>query len=326
MIIKSFEIKKIDIFKKKLILFYGQNEGLKDENISKLSSNFQNILRYQEKEILDNSEEFLSSLFSGSLFDENKFIIVNQVTDKILKILEILIEKEKQLDNIVILFNANILEKKSKLRSIFEKELVCVPYYIDTNETLFSLTQNFLKKKNISLSPQNINYVIDKCNGDRRNLNNELQKIEMFCINKKNIQIDDLQKLINLSENKSISELIDNCLAKEKRKIINILNENIFTNEDCIVIIRTFLIKTKRILKLITNYRETNNLEETIKSAKPPIFWKDKKIIEKQIVMWNLDNVRELIININELELDIKKNNTNSLNLLSNFILNTSTS
>ena len=87
----------------------------------------------------------------------------------------------------------------------------------------------------------------------------------MFCINKKNIQIDDLQKLINLSENKSISELIDNCLAKEKRKIINILNENIFTNEDCIVIIRTFLIKTKRILKLITNYRETNNLEETIK-------------------------------------------------------------
>ena len=148
----------------------------------------------------------------------------------------------------------------------------------------------------------------------------------MFCINKKNIQIDDLQKLINLSENKSISELIDNCLAKEKRKIINILNENIFTNEDCIVIIRTFLIKTKRILKLITNYRETNNLEETIKSAKPPIFWKDKKIIEKQIVMWNLDNVRELIININELELDIKKNNTNSLNLLSNFILNTSTS
>ena len=152
-----------------------------------------------------------------------------------------------------------------------------------------------------------------------------MQKIEMFCINKKNIQIDDLQKLINLSENKSISELIDNCLAKEKRKIINILNENIFTNEDCIVIIRTFLIKTKRILKLITNYRETNNLEETIKSAKPPIFWKDKKIVEKQIITWNLDTVRELIININKLELDIKKNNTNSLNLLSNFILNTST-
>ncbi len=148
----------------------------------------------------------------------------------------------------------------------------------------------------------------------------------MFCINKKNIQIDDLQKLINLSENKSISELIDNCLAKEKRKIINILNENIFTNEDCIVIIRTFLIKTKRILKLITNYRETNNLEETIKSAKPPIFWKDKKIVEKQVITWKLDSVRNLIVDINKLELNIKKNNTNSLNLLSNFILNTSTS
>ena len=187
MIVKSFEIKKIDLLKKKLILFYGQNEGLKDENISKLSANSQNILKYHEKEILDDTENFFNSLFSGSLFDEDKFIIVNQTTDKILKIVEILIEKENQLDNVVILFNANALEKKSKLRSIFEKELICVPYYTDTNETLFSLTQNFLRKKGISISPQNINYLIDKCNGDRRNLNNELQKIEMFSINVNNV-------------------------------------------------------------------------------------------------------------------------------------------
>ena len=325
MIVKSFEIKKIDLLKKKLILFYGQNEGLKDENISKLSANFHNILKYQEKEILDDTENFFNSLFSGSLFDENKFIIINQATDKLLKIIQILIEKENQLDNVVILFNANTLEKKSKLRAIFEKDLVCVPYYSDTNETLFSLTQNFFKKKGISISPQNVNYLIDKCNGDRRNLNNELQKIEMFSINEKNIKFSELQKLINLTENKSVSELIDNCLAKEKKKIINILNENIFTNEDCIMIIRTFLIKTKKILKLITNYQKTKNLEETIKNAKPPIFWKDKKIVEKQVITWKLDSVRNLIVDINKLELNIKKNNTNSLNLLSNFILDTST-
>ena len=200
-----------------------------------------------------------------------------------------------------------------------------MPYYSDTNETLFSLTQNFFKKKGISISPQNVNYLIDKCNGDRRNLNNELQKIEMFSINEKNIKFSELQKLINLTENKSVSELIDNCLAKEKKKIINILNENIFTNEDCIMIIRTFLIKTKKILKLITNYQKTKNLEETIKNAKPPIFWKDKKIVEKQVITWKLDSVRNLIVDINKLELNIKKNNTNSLNLLSDFILDTST-
>ena len=91
------------------------------------------------------------------------------------------------------------------------------------------------------------------------------------------------------------------------------------------MIIRAFLIKTKKILKLITNYQITKNLEETIKNAKPPIFWKDKKIVEKQIITWKLDSVRDLIIDINKLELNIKKNNTNSLNLLSNFILDTST-
>ena len=75
MIIKSFEINKIDPFKNNLILFYGQNEGLKDENILKLSSKFHNIIKYHEREVLENQDNFFESIFSGSLFDEDKFII-----------------------------------------------------------------------------------------------------------------------------------------------------------------------------------------------------------------------------------------------------------
>ncbi len=323
MIIKSFEINKIDPLKNNLILFYGQNEGLKDENILKLSSKFNNITKYHEREILENQDNFFEGIFSGSLFDEDKFVIINQATDKIVKVIEILIEKKEKIKKIAILLNANSLEKKSKLRSIFEKKLICVPFYIDNNETLFKFTETFLKQKKINISPFNINFLVNKCNGDRRNLKNELLKIEMFCLNKRNITDDELQKLVCLSENKSINELIDCCLIKDEKNTINILNDNVFNNDDSILITRTFLNKLKRIHKLILNYEENRNLNETIRNAKPPIFWKEKPIVEKQIRTWKPDLIEKLIVDINEIELQIKKNNTNSINLISDFILNT---
>ncbi len=323
MIIKSFEINKIDPLKNNLILFYGQNEGLKDENILKLSSKFHNIIKYHEREILENQDNFFESVFSGSLFDEDKFVIINQATDKIVKIIEILIEKKEKIKEIAILLNANSLEKKSKLRSIFEKNLLCVPFYIDNNETLFKFTETFLKQKKINISPLNINFLVNKCNGDRRNLKNELHKIEMFCLNKRNIKDEELQKLVCLSENKNISELIDCCLVKDEKNTINILNDNIFNNDDSILITRTFLNKLKKIRKLILSYEKNKNLNETIQNAKPPIFWKDKPIVEKQIRTWKPDLIEKLIIDINKIELQIKRNNTNSINLISDFILNT---
>ena len=323
MIIKSFEINKIDPLKNNLILFYGQNEGLKDENILKLSSKFHNIIKYHEREILENQDNFFESVFSGSLFDEDKFVIINQATDKIVKIIEILIEKKEKIKEIAILLNANSLEKKSKLRSIFEKNLLCVPFYIDNNETLFKFTETFLKQKKINISPSNINFLVNKCNGDRRNLKNELHKIEMFCLNKRNIKDEELQKLVCLSENKNISELIDCCLVKDEKNTINILNDNIFNNDDSILITRTFLNKLKKIHKLILSYERNKNLNETIRNARPPIFWKDKPIVEKQIRTWKPDLIEKLIIDINKIELQIKRNNTNSINLISDFILNT---
>ena len=323
MIIKSFEINKIDPFKSNLILFYGQNEGLKDENILKLSSKFHSIIKYDEREVLENQDNFFESIFSGSLFDENKFVIINQASDKIVKIIKILIEKKEKIKEIAILLNANTLEKKSKLRSIFEKNLLCVPFYIDNNETLFKFTETFLKQKRINISPLNINFLVNKCNGDRRNLKNELHKIEMFCLNKRNIKDEELQKLVCLSENKNISELIDCCLVKDEKNTINILNDNIFNNDDSILITRTFLNKLKKIHKLILSYERNKNLNETIRNARPPIFWKDKPIVEKQIRTWKPDLIKKLIIDINEIELQIKRNNTNSINLISDFILNT---
>ena len=135
-----------------------------------------------------------------------------------------------------------------------------------------------------------------------------------------------IAKLTNLSENYSISELVDNCLAKNQKKTIYILNENNFNNEDCILIIRTLLNKSKKILKLSNDYANNNNIDLAISSAKPPIFWKDKEITKQQIYKWKPDNIKKLIFKINEIELLVKKNLNNSINLITDFLLDLSTS
>ena len=321
MIIKSFEINKINLSLNNLFLFYGKNEGFKNEVTKNIIKNKNNILNYEEKEILENEDNFIENLLTKSLFDDEKIIIIKRSTDKILDIIEDLYSKK--IEDIIIILNADNLEKKSKLRSFFEKDkkLVCVPFYPDNEQTLSKLAYIFFKNKNILISQANINLIINKCNGDREILINELNKIEYYSKNGKKINSEDIIKLTNLNENHSVSELVDNCLAKNKKKIINILNENNFNNEDCILIARSFLNKSKKILQLSKEFEKNKNIELTISSAKPPIFWKDKEITKQQLNQWKPENIKKLIYKLCEIELLIKKNLNNSIHLITDFIL-----
>ena len=321
MIVKSYEINKINenfVF----CLFYGKNEGLKEETIKEiLKKNQGKILNYDEKQIQDNREIFFENTLSGSLFEDKKIIIINRASDKIYETIVQLIEKK--IEDVKIIINAGILEKKSKLRSLFEKEkeFICIPTYPDNNETLSRLTSFFFRNEKISISQHNINLIVNKCSGDRHNLKNELEKIKTFISDKKTITTEEILKLVNLSENHGFSDLIDSCLSKNQNRIMTILNENNFSNEDCIIILRTFLMKAKKILRLSLELEKNQDLNKTIASAKPPIFWKDKEIVKDQLNKWKPNNIKELIYLINNVELQIKKNFSNSILIITNFIL-----
>jgi DNA polymerase-3 subunit delta len=320
MIKKNYEIEKLNQ-NFNYFLFYGKNEGLKNETIIKLNHKKKEVLNYDEKEVLENQSFFIEKVLSKSLFDEDKIIVIKRSTDKIVKLIDEL--NTRNIEETIIIIIADNLDKKSKLRLLFEKDnrLVCVPFYPDNEQFLSKLAYNFLQDRKISMSPSNINMIINKCGGERETLINELQKIEYFCKNGKKINTEIISKLINLNENHSISELIDNCLAKNKKKIISILNENNFSNEDCVMITRSFLIKAKKLLALSTTFETNKNIELTISSAKPPIFWKEKEITKQQIYKWESRNIKQLIYALGETELQIKKNINNSINLITDFIL-----
>ena len=326
MILKSFELNKLNLKNHNYYLFYGDNEGLKEEIIKNLfEKNYLNkIHRYEEKEILDNKNDFFNTVLTKSFFDNEKLIIVNRTTDKIKDVIEELIEKNP--DNIQFILNSKNLEKKSILRKFFEKEktIICSPFYEDNNQTLNSIISQFFREKKIPTSQQLINILIERSRGDRKNLNNELKKIESFLLNKKNINLQEIIKLTNLADNYGASELIDHSLAKNTRKTVTILNENNYTDGDNIIIIRTLLSKLKRLVKIYKLIDEKNNFENAISLLRPPIFWKDKPLVTQQIKAWGRNELENLIYKTNEIEFLIKKNSNVGKSILFDFIINNS--
>ena len=326
MIIKPHEIEKLNLSKNKFFLFYGENQGHKnqiiDNNFKKIF--LKNTFIFEEAEILANINNFFDQILSQSFFEKEKLIIINRATDKIKTILGEVIDKN--IEDLVIVLNSNSLEKKSKIRSLFEKNknTYCIPFYEDNNQTLNSIISLFFRSKKIPISQQLINVLIERSRGDRKNLKNELEKIENFSINNKKINLEEVMKLTNLADNYSASDLIDHSLAKNTKKTVTILNENNYSDEDNIIIIRTLLTKLKRLVKIYELIDEKKNIEQAISACKPPIFWKDKPLVIQQIKFWEKGHLKNLIYKTNEIELLIKKNSTIAKNILADFIIDNS--
>lgn len=322
MIVKNYESKKIDIKLNKFFLLNGDNDGAKEDFIkSILKEKYVNSEIYFENEILNNLENFYSSISTKSFFDDEKIIIIKKSTNKILNLVEEI--REKSFKDLILILNADLLDKKSKLRNFFEKEkeTICVAFYADTHQTLNIIANNFLRDIKLSLSQQSINLIIEKSNGSRQHLQNELEKINSLSLTNKKIEINQIMKITNLGNQNTISELIDLCLIKNKVKMIKMLNENNFTGDDSILILRSLLNKTKRLFNLSKSYQVNRNIDSLVLSYKPTIFWKEKDLVKQQIKIWSLINIKKLISQISTIEQLVKQTPLQSKNILSDFLL-----
>ena len=324
MIKKYFDLKKTNLDDYNLYLFYGNNDGLQNEVINdNFTNNFKgSVNRYDENEFINNYEVVSSELLTSSLFEKEKIIIISRTSDKLLKLVEEILDKG--IKDIKIILKSSVLEKRSKIRNFFEKrkDLIIVPFYEDNLNSLSTIVIKFLNQNNINMSRESINLLANRANGSRKILKIELDKILNYSFTNKKIDLNIVKKLTNLNENYGVNELADNYLEKNKKNIAKILNENNYSDEDCILILRTVLSKSKRLFSIIEKYNETRNLDDAISNTKPPIFWKDVESIKKQVNSWKINDLKEKIYQINEVETLVKNNSKNSLNLISDFIVN----
>jgi len=323
MIVKLFEIKKNVKKINNFFLLYGDNEGLIEETIKKIFSNdtSKKTYKYNENEILENANDFESLILNKSFFDESKLIIVNGSTDKILPLIKNVLEKKPE--DIDIILKSKVLEKKSKLRTYFEKDnyVNIVAFYEDNRQTLLAQTENYFKNQKIKISHESLNLLIERSRGNRIILNNEIEKIINYSASKKNLRLEDLIKITNLAEDYDSGEIANQYLLKNRKKIVNLINENSFSPTDNILLLKTFLYKLKRLKKIKLETSDKKNLDNVLLYFKPPIFWKEKEIIKQQLRCWTLNQINLKIKRINYLELLIKKHSEISTAIINNFIL-----
>ncbi len=320
MILKSFEVSKKNTSGFNLFLVYGENTGLKKEIINIIKKKYSGKeTKYDETDVIKNKLQFYSEFKNRSLFDEQKIYIIDRCSEKISEIIFSLLEEEI---NDPIIINCGILEKKSKLRNLIEKseKAIIIPTYKDDSSSLVNIAKKFFDEKKISISYETLNLVANRCNGDRGHLKYELDKISNYLADKKVISLKEISTLTNLFQNYSAAELVDASLSKNIKRTREILNENNYSQEDTFLILRVFLQKTKKILNLLEKIKNEKDIERVIAEHKPPIFWKDKPMMIKQLKVWSFFSIKDVIYNLNDLEIKIKKNNDLGLILLRNFI------
>ena len=327
MIAKSYEIEKnpTKFSNFNLFLLYGENYGLKQDikksiksEVTKKDSDSE-FLNLYENDVINNPENFYNSIFSGSLFSSKKIITINNGTDKTLKQLEPIADKYSK--NIFLIIISDQLEKKSKLRNFFENnnQALCVPCYLDNERDLENIAKTILKKHNITLSRESINLLIEKSNNDRNNLKNEIEKIKSYSTNKKSLEHNEIASIINFSGEYKSDSLINECLCGNISQYKKILSELYDNTVNQILIYRILSNKVQRLIIIKENEKENKNLDNLINFSKPPIFWKEKPLVKKQLTLWNLNDLKKIIYEMNEAELLCKKNPKISKTIFFNF-------
>ena len=305
MISKSYLLESnINQIDKNLILFYGENLGLKDDFKRKIKLNNKKIkiVNFTQEEILKNENFFFNEILNISLFEEEKIFFVNHANDKIMPIVE---EVEKKAETQKIYFFSDILEKKSKLRNFFEKKNICIAVacYADNEISIKKIVLNKLKGFE-GLSYENINLIVDSCNLDRIKLNNELEKIFSYFTNRK-INNKELEKILDIRINDNFNLLKDAALNGNKNETNKLLSDTIIDVDKNVFYLALI---NQRLNKLAEAARlsKTVNLEDAINRIKPPIFWKDKPSFKEQAKKWNMDKIKLILKKTYDLEIKIK--------------------
>ena len=326
MLIKSYEILKKDLNLLNSFLIYGENTGLKQDIVKSVIElkEKKNIkykqFKFEEEEIIKNQNDFFNLIFSGSLFDKKKVIFVNRTTDRLFNLISEI--SKKNIKDILIFFEADQLEKKSKIRNLFEKDknLVCIACYQDNNFDLIKIINDEIKQTKIKLSTESINLLIERASGDRNNLRNEVNKLKSFALNKQMVSYDQVKELTNMVGNYQNDYIVNICLNGDKKKLNKILRENNFSFEDFLILLKIFSKKIHRLHKIKIFNRLEKNLDQIFNQIRPPIFWKEKEDVKKQVRLWNEKKLNLIIKKINEIELNCKKNHELATNITLDFL------
>ena len=315
MLLKSQELnlKKKDFFKRRIILLYGENQDLIKDLNEQIIIKFKDEQKVQkniyEEDVIKNPENTINYYLNGSLFDENKnILVIKNCSDKIIETLN---KIKNNIDENTIIINAEILLKNSKLRQFgeYDKLAVCIPCYQETKLDITRFLTQQLQINKIQLLEKQIQIIINSSSLKRSKIKEVIEKLNLYKNSEKisDQVIDEICTDMDLKKN---DEIIDILLSKNEKNINEFIS-NMSNYEknfiEIIIILRSFIIKILDIQKNNKNL----SIDERIERYKPPIFWKDKDRIKNILKIWSTNNLEKFLSNLNIIETEFKRNDLN---------------
>jgi len=315
MLLKSQELnhKNKDFFKGKIILLYGENQDLIKDLNEQIVIKFNDELKIQknifEEDIIKDPQNIINYYLNGSLFDENKnILVIKNCSDKIIETLN---KIKSNIDENTIIINAEILLKNSKLRQFgeYDKLAICIPCYQETKLEITRFLTQQLQINKIQLPEKQIEIIINSSSLKRSKIKEVIEKLNLYK-NSEKITDQVIDEICTEADLKKNDEIIDILLSKNEKNINEFIS-NMSNYEknfiEIIIILRSFIIKILDIQKNNKNL----SIDERIERYKPTIFWKDKDRIKNILKIWNTNNLEKFLSNLNIIETEFKRNDLN---------------
>ena len=321
MIIKSFSIEYEKLLQHyKVMLVYGSNYYLKNEITNKLS----NILKknnhkttfIKQEDLLKNIVVLDNYLNQDSLFGEKEVLIISDVSDKILTHLKIeSINKE-------ILFISENLPKSSKLRNIAEKNksIACIPCYEDDEKTLKNILQQGLRSLNLKIENGVIDQLFSFNKLTRSDVNSGLEKLELIS-REKEINSEIINTLFNTTSAFDAFQISNAVLSSNKQELNKILSSFYHFALNFNEIIGPLKYKINKLIGIYETDINEKRISVLVEKYRPPIFWKEKTIIQTQMLRWSKKELDILLEKINQIETLCKINYEISETIFNKFLL-----
>ena len=325
MILKSYLVENNTNSLKSYIctLFYGENNGLKIDfkNKIKYENKESEVINLFEEDLLNNKNILLSEVNNLSLFTSKKIIFLHELSDKVFNTVENILNKRNE--DVQVYIFSKILDKKSKLRALFEKkkELAAIPCYQDNERTLHQYISNKLKNLK-GVTPEIINFIMKNSYLDRGIINGEIEKIKTYFTNN-HIERNEIESLLNIKDDESFEKIRDATLLGDKLNVNKLIGEIRFQSEENFYYLNQLYIRFSKLLEIQDFNESVKDYEVTLEQIKPRIFWKDKPALLRQLKIWDIQGIQLAINDISKIEILMKRNSQiNNGTLIKNLLIN----
>jgi DNA polymerase-3 subunit delta len=207
-----------------------------------------------------------------------------------------------------IVAEAGELPSRSTLRRVFEASprAAAIACYPDTARDLAAVIRETLTARQVTASRDATQFLVEHLGADRLLTRSELEKLVLYAGEGGHIELEDAR--VSVSDTAAL-ELDDAVMAAAEggtARVERVLGRVFQEGESPVSLIRAVARHLHRLHVLAARMGAGATLEEVLRTARPPIFFKHQESFRRQLMLWSEARLRPQLDRTAKAELHMK--------------------